>query len=307
MNFIKKIFRKEQPQVVQPIDPGVSAAMDIKTSPLTYETLETGFDLANPRFRPAQIQVACAQSVGKQRDHNEDTLYSMHTMLADGGLDLPFGLFIIADGMGGHQFGEIASGSAARVMADYVLQQLYLPTLHPISERSAVSVQEVMEQGVKAAHQAVSRNAPGGGTTLTCAVIVGEQVTMAHVGDSRAYFIFPDGRIDPVTKDHTLVHRLIELGQITESEALTHPNRNVLYRALGQIEPFRPDIETRQLPHPGYLMLCSDGLWGVITERQIFEIIKNMPNLSEACAALVDAANAAGGPDNISVILVQYL
>ncbi len=306
LNLIKKIIRKEQPQV-QPVDQGVPASMDIKTSPLTYETLEPGLGLTAPRFSPAQIQFACAQSVGKQRDHNEDTLYCMHTMLADGGLDLPIGLFMVADGMGGHQFGEIASGSATRAMADYILQQMYLPTLHPISERSTASLQEVMEQGVKAAHQAVSKNAPGGGTTLTCAVIVGEQVTLAHVGDSRAYFIFPDGRIDLITKDHTLVHRLIELGQITESEALTHPNRNVVYRALGQIEPFRPDVETRQLPHPGYLMLCSDGLWGVVTETQIFEIIKNTPNLSEACGALVDAANAAGGPDNISVILVQYL
>ena len=86
-----------------------------------------------------------------------------------------------------------------------------------------------------------------------------------------------------------------------------HPQRNVLYRALGQAEPFRPDINTHEFPHPGYLMLCSDGLWGVVPEIEIFRIINSNKNLTMACHQLVEAANAAGGPDNISVILVDYL
>ena len=155
--------------------------------------------------------------------------------------------------------------------------------------------------------QAVVRRAPGGGTTLTAALVLGEQVTIAHVGDSRAYFVYPDGRMQVITHDHSLVHQLVELGQLNEDEALSHPQRNVLYRAVGQSEPYRPDIDTYQLPHPGSLMICSDGLWSVVAENQVFRIIKNAANPSIACHELVKAANDAGGPDNISVVLVQFL
>jgi protein phosphatase len=110
-----------------------------------------------------------------------------------------------------------------------------------------------------------------------------------------------------ITQDHSLVHRLVELGQISEQEALVHPQRNVLYRALGQSEPFRPDILTHPMPRPGFLLMCSDGLWGVLSEKEMFQIITSARNPAIACKNLVDAANAAGGPDNISVILVQYL
>ena len=164
-----------------------------------------------------------------------------------------------------------------------------------------------MQNGISESQQAVIRHAPGGGTTLTSAFILGDQVTLAHVGDSRAYFIYPDGRMQTVTRDHSLVRRLQELGQISDKEAAEHPQRNVLYRALGQSEPFEPDINTYPFPNGGYLMLCSDGLWNVISESEIFPIIKSAPSLSVACQRLIDAANNAGGPDNISVILVQYL
>ncbi len=100
--------------------------------------------------------------------------------------------------------------------------------------------------------------------------------------------------------------RLIELGQITEEEAYVHPQRNVLYRGVGQGEPFEPDVSTFPLPHPGYLMLCTDGLWGVLPEVEINRIIINASNPFIACHELVEAANEAGGPDNISVILAYY-
>ncbi len=164
-----------------------------------------------------------------------------------------------------------------------------------------------MEKGMQEAQQAVVKRAPGGGTTLTATLILGEQVTVAHVGDTRAYFLYPDGRMHAITQDHSLVHRLVELGQINEDEASNHPQRNVLYRAIGQAEPYRPDIDTFQIPHPGSLLICSDGLWGVVPEADIFRIVKNSPNPSIACHELTKAANAAGGPDNISVVLVQIL
>ncbi len=113
--------------------------------------------------------------------------------------------------------------------------------------------------------------------------------------------------MEVMTQDHSLVRRLQDLGQIDEKEASIHPQRNVLYRALGQSEPFRPDIHTHTLPGLGYMLMCSDGLWGTVTDDEISEIIRSAPSLTMACHKLIEAANAAGGPDNISAILVQYL
>jgi protein phosphatase len=110
-----------------------------------------------------------------------------------------------------------------------------------------------------------------------------------------------------MTQDHSLVRRLQDLGQIDEKEASVHPQRNVLYRALGQSEPFRPDINTHTLPRPGWMLLCSDGLWGSVPDDEIYQIVRSASNPSAACRKLIDAANTAGGPDNISAILVQYL
>ena len=157
------------------------------------------------------------------------------------------------------------------------------------------------------AQRAIQREAPGSGTTLTAALVLGQQITIAHVGDSRAYFIYPDGRVEPLTRDHSLVKRLEELGHITADEAVNYPHRNVLYRALGQGEILDPDIFTLGFAQPGYLMLCSDGLWSVLTEQDIIHAVNEASSLQRACQNLVNAANAAGGPDNISVILVQLI
>ena len=296
LDFFKRIFGQKS----------VPEPDNVKTAPLTEDL---GMDVAKKPvvIRPAQLAVGCSQSVGRQRDHNEDTIFSLRSILADGTSELPIGIFVVADGMGGHQHGELASGAAARAFADYIIRRIITPFVTGDTGSQTESLLEVMENGVKEAQTAVVRKAPGGGTTLTAALVLGEQVTMAHIGDSRAYFIYPDGRIQPITQDHSLVRRLVELGQITEDEAKVHPNRNVLYRALGQSEPFKPDIHTHPLPQPGYMLLCSDGLWGVLPDLEIFRIVQNAKSLSLACHELVEAANAAGGPDNISVILVGYL
>jgi serine/threonine protein phosphatase PrpC len=130
-------------------------------------------------------------------------------------------------------------------------------------------------------------------------------MTIAHVGDSRAYALFPDGQTRVLTRDHSLVKRLVELGQITSEEADVHPQRNVLYRALGQGEPVDAEVISIPFPRSGHLLLCSDGLWGVIPETQVMEIISSASSPSQACQALVEAANQAGGPDNITVILLR--
>lgn len=297
-DYFKKFFNKENPQR--------SAVESVQTTPLTEEQIRS-IDRLSVSLTPPQLVVGSAQSIGKQRDHNEDTLLTLSAIVADGRNDLPFGIFIVADGMGGHEHGEVASAAAVRAMSDYLNSRLYASILGMDPNSQMDSLHDIMEIGVEEAQKAVVQKAPGGGTTLTAALVIGQRVTFAHVGDSRGYFLYPDGRMEAVTQDHSLVRRLIELGQLTEEEAAVHPQRNVLYRALGQAEPFKPEINTLMLPRQGYLLLCSDGLWGVVSEAEIFRIVMSSESPSIACHKLVDAANAAGGPDNISAVLIQYL
>jgi serine/threonine protein phosphatase PrpC len=182
---------------------------------------------------------------------------------------------------------------------------LYAPLLSVKPTPPDQSLLEIMQDGVQEAHRSITKQVPGGGTTLTAVLILGDQMTVAHVGDSRAYLINENGELESLTRDHSLVKRLVELGQITTDEAATHPQRNVLYRALGQGEPFDPDIHSLHLPSSGFLLLCSDGLWNVVSEAEILRMVKTSYNPEEACLKLIDAANNAGGPDNISAILIR--
>jgi serine/threonine protein phosphatase PrpC len=278
--------------------------VSVETAPLSEEQLKY-VTKEKLTIQPSQFIVGCGQSVGKQRDHNEDALFWFNATFANGLNDIPFGIFIVADGMGGHQYGEVASSAAAKALGEHIIQKLFFSIFGNNHEAPSESLQEIMEQGIKAAQNTVITKAPGGGTTITAALILGDQVTIGHVGDSRLYYIYPDGRMEAKTNDHSLVQRLLDLDQITEEEAKNHPNKNVLYRALGQSEPFRPDIMTTPLPKPGYLLICSDGLWGTIPEEEIFRLATGSETPAIACSKLVDAANEAGGPDNISVILIK--
>jgi serine/threonine protein phosphatase PrpC len=132
-------------------------------------------------------------------------------------------------------------------------------------------------------------------------------MVIAHLGDSRAYSINRDGRMQALTEDHSLVKRLQEMGQLTEEEAAVHPQKSVLYRALGQGEMAQADIFNSSMPNPGFLLICSDGLWGVIDEDTIQQIVNAASSPYLACQHLVEAANAAGGPDNISVVLARLI
>jgi len=256
-------------------------------------------------LKPPQLIVGIGHSAGKQRDHNEDSLFTLTSTLFSDEIRLPFGLYIVADGMGGHQHGEIASGIAVRAMAGLVINEVFSPLISLPPTDPTESLQEIMRRGIQAAHLAILKQTPGGGTTLTGVLILGDQMTIAHVGDSRAYTIHPDGRIQVLTRDHSLVKRLVELGQITSAEAAVHPQRNVLYRALGQGEPIDAEIVTVPSPKSGYVLLCSDGLWGVVAEQEVFDLVTSAPSPAQACQSLVAAANAAGGPDNITAILIR--
>lgn len=291
-NIIKSLFGNNQHAPVE-------------LTPVALETVEIKPQLPPQDNRSHQLTVGYYQSVGKQREHNEDALFTLTTGINSGENILEFGLYIIADGMGGHQHGEIASEVAVRCLAGYVTRKVFTPLFNTKPSQPSDSLQEIMREGMQEAHRTILRSAPGGGTTMTSLLLLGDQMTVGHVGDSRAYTILQDGNIQCLTRDHSLVNRLIELGQLTIEEAANHPQRNVLYRALGQGEPFEPDIQTIHLSHNQYLMICSDGLWGVIPESDINKIINESINPSQACQQLVDAANEAGGPDNISVILIM--
>jgi PPM family protein phosphatase len=305
---LASLFRREPaaqpvaPPISLPPDPNRTAPMPELASIANVETIKS----AVVSLAPKHLIVGIAQHVGKVRTHNEDVLLAFTGELA--GLEsMPhFGLFVVADGMGGHALGERASGIAARTVAREALNNI-LPYLlaNPNSDPDRPSLLEIMQQAMNAANQAVFAGVPeGGGTTLTCALLIGEQVVLSHVGDSRAYLITPDS-FEQLTRDHSLVQRLQELGQLSAAEAAVHPQRNVLYRAVGQGDGLEVDVESHRLPPGGALLLCSDGLWGLVPDERLQTLFRQAPSLQAACEALVAAANAAGGPDNITALMVQ--
>jgi len=242
---------------------------------------------------------------GMVRGNNQDALFSL--LLSGASSDeLPdVGVFMVADGMGGHQEGERASAITTRTVAGYVLREVVLALLEQrLNDPERASIAEVLRAAVHEANDAVNEQIPEGGTTATVTVILGDLAHIAHVGDSRAY-LFSEGSLEQITRDHPLVQRLIELDQLTPEEAAEHPQRNVLYRAIGQSETLDVDAITRRLPPRSHLLLCSDGLWNMVAEETIAEVIEKHSDPQRACAELVQLANDRGGPDNISVILVQ--
>jgi protein phosphatase len=308
ISFINKIFRKKSSRVIltsiDDLNQDVSPT-SIDRTDVTQEDETSPSRPVNPRLEPPQLIVGIGQSVGIQRDHNEDSVFTLTTNLTSGDNNLRFGLYIVADGMGGHENGEIASSVAVSELSSHVINSLYLPIFSIPENKQELSVQEVMHTGVIHAHQKIKKQALGSGTTLTAALILGDQMTIAHVGDSRAYMIDPVGNIQLLTHDHSLVKRLEDIGQISSEQASVHPQRNVLYRALGQGEPFEPDISTFHLNQGNQLLVCTDGLWGVIPENEISNVIQTSTDPQTACQILVNLANAAGGPDNISAIIVR--
>ena len=278
-------------------------ASDLPTQPNTSSI--NSDSNPNSSDNSTRFTVGLINSIGLQREHNEDALFAMTTYLISDDSSLPFGLYILADGMGGHVHGEKASEMAIHAMANGVLSKL-LPAIQDGSGgNSADNIQVIMKEGVLAAHQAIIEGAPGGGSTLTGILLLRDQMTIAHIGDSRAYAIDTQGNVNLLTTDHSLVKRLVDLGQITTDEAAIHPQRNVLYRALGQAEMVDPDLISTPIPESGYLVLCSDGLWGVVPDDQMANIISSANSPQEASQTLLEAANLAGGPDNISVIIIE--
>ncbi len=252
--------------------------------------------------KPVTIQAALAQSVGITRDHMEDAAFSL--VLQEGYCEQSkrAGLFIVADGMGGHMNGELASSIAIQKLKENLSPFLFS---HQNDESSLEEVQQMIETAFKSAQQAVLEEVSGGGSTLTAALLINQDLYLAHVGDSRLYLVSKDGRTEVLTRDHSLVQRLVDLGQINQSEAELHPQKNVLYRALGQTDGFKVDFNHQKITAPGHLMLCSDGLWGLVDDGKMAEVICARLPIEERAEKLCDLANKAGGTDNISVIVLD--
>lgn len=255
--------------------------------------------------RSQAMQVGSAHSTGIVRSHNEDALFVMTGRVFGKDPLSGFGLFLVADGMGGHRAGEVASAISIKTVAKRLTEQTVVHLLEMGNNRVQSNVEDILQKALEEANQAVVDKVPGGGTTLTAAFVMNGEMVIGHVGDSRAYIIEGD-EMKVITRDHSLVERLRELGQLTEEEAATHPQRNVLYRAIGQGANLEIDTLTEPVPHGGHLLICSDGLWGEVPDDIIHRIVVHADHPQSACEEMVRAANAAGGPDNITAVLVRF-
>lgn len=255
--------------------------------------------------RADPLQIGQGSDIGKARQNNEDAFLVLKSLTGIGRELLPVGLFIVADGMGGHLEGEEASSLATRVAAGVIVEEILLPVL--TSQELDIAnrpVHEILTEATMFANQAVSDMQSDAGTTLTLALILGHSAYMAHVGDTRVYYLDNDG-LQQITQDHSLVNRLVELGQISAQEAQQHPQRNYLYRALGQGPELKVDTYFQSLKDDSSLILCSDGLWNAVTEKQIVDVIRSSSSPQEACNRLIDRANECGGEDNITIVLAK--
>jgi serine/threonine protein phosphatase PrpC len=248
--------------------------------------------------------------IGDVRSRNEDSSYIFTA--ESGGQEplIPFGLYIVADGMGGHHNGHRASKDVSRLVAEHVLDRIYVPLLkNSIQDhgRPPEPVSEVILDAVQIANEHIHNPEPGedSGTTLTAALVFGRRLYVAHVGDSRAYLL-TNGDMQQVTTDHSYVQRLQDAGQITSDEAAVHPQRNMLYRAVGQGGALDVETFTRSLPKQGKLFLCSDGLWGLVSDSSIHDVLLQDASLGVKAEKLVKLALQAGGYDNITAVLVEF-
>ncbi len=245
-----------------------------------------------------------ASDVGSIRTNNEDACFGMkwHSITVDNRPD--FGLFIVADGMGGHLDGERASGVAVQTLAAAMLESIYVPMLRDFKAGSSPTILEALVNASERANRAVIKRVPGGGTTLSAVAIVGNLAYLVHVGDSRAYVMHED-KIEQLTTDHTLVQRLIELKELTLEEAENYPQKNVLYRAIGQNEQLKMERLVRTLPPGCQMLICTDGLWDMVGEDTMRDVALGASSPQAACDNLVRIANERGGADNITVIIFK--
>ena len=239
---------------------------------------------STPRTRKGALtSFGSRTDIGCLRDHNEDSLVVTPP------------LFAVADGMGGHAAGEVASEIAVRVLSE-------LAPEHPDGEALGRAIEEANRAVIQAARE--GRGRQGMGTTMTAAMLEGERLVIAQVGDSRAYLLH-QGKLQQLTRDHSLMADMIEAGQLTPEEARTHPQRSVITRALGSDAHLHPDIYEINVETGDRLLICSDGLSGMIFDDQIENTLRRVQDPQRCASQLVNEAIAAGGHDNGTVIVAD--
>jgi len=278
--------------------------------------ITTGWELAKA-FEIALREAASPQAVdyrlgrrahvGMVRNLNEDSLLTLEINSTLKSVSRSMGVFVVADGMGGHAAGELASGTIINVIAQKSMQGFFPNRTTGGEGQDCASW---LRQAVAAANQEVFalRKSAGSdmGSTLVAAALEGNVAYITHVGDSRAYLINRKV-IQQITVDHSLVERLIATNQITREEARYHPQRNVIYRTVGDKPNIDLDVIKLNLSDGDYLLLCSDGLSGMLEDQTIFDIVTRTPSPQAACDELINVANTAGGEDNLSVVIIQVV
>jgi serine/threonine protein phosphatase PrpC len=250
------------------------------------------------------LAAGALRDVGRIRSVNQDSVFALITTLPRESGDITTGLFIVADGMGGHHGGEVASRLAISTVAHYVLSELVVPALN---DGATEAIQPMIVGAVQEANRTIWDHAQGigsdMGTTCTVALLLGRALYIGHVGDSRAYLATPTG-LKLITSDHSTVGRLIQLGQLDPSEAREHPLRSQLYRTVGQQPEVAVDFIYQPLGDATHLLMGSDGLWGMLGDDVLLDVLEHTIWPQDACHELIARANLAGGEDNITAIVV---
>jgi serine/threonine protein phosphatase PrpC len=243
--------------------------------------------------------------LGKKREINEDSLLCLSLSRVQQGLSLPVGLFAVADGMGGHVRGELASSLSIQTILEKASTELTV--FHNYSKEKYVSwLIETIQAANMAVYTARQQADTDMGSTLVCALLVGNTAYLAHLGDSRVYLL-REKSIQQLSIDHSLVQQMVANGEISNDEARTHPQRNVILRCLGEKPHTEVEIYSQDLLPGDKLLLCSDGLTGMVEDKKIQVVTQEAISPQLACDFLVDTANMAGGEDNISVIIVEVI
>ncbi len=259
--------------------------------------------------RPASVRLISSgqTDVGVVRDHNEDSLMTQELTWSNKGISRPLGLYVVADGMGGHSAGEVASGLVISTLARKMTSEI-MATQAGEAKVGALEPLTWLQNSISEANTAVFEQAKQTGTdmgtTVVAALLIGDAAYVGHVGDSRAYLLNAE-ETRQLTVDHSLVERLVATGQISREEAEDHPQRNVIYRTIGDKPRIEVDTTTHRLAPGERLLLCSDGLAGMVSDDNIRRIVFDSVSLPEACRRLINAANTAGGDDNVTVVIVQ--
>lgn len=265
--------------------------------------------------KPVRVSVFGKTDVGRTRDHNEDTFLVADLSAKKASL-LPEvrehvvgprgSFFMVADGMGGAAAGEVASAMAADLIYQH-LSTAWVNDADASAQRFAFRMKEAVEVANQKIHQYTQDHPEvrGMGTTLTAAGVFGADLYLTQIGDSRGYLI-RQGHAIQLTKDQSLMQRLVDAGELTEEEAEVSERRNIILQALGPDPRVRVDLTWQPLRRGDVLVLCSDGLSGQVKKDEIAEIANANSDLGALCSALIDLANQRGGPDNITAIAVRF-